>query len=354
MSTQCLHCGAWSREIAAVLSHCGKCIKEGKETVIKYLHDVHRNIDRQRKLLGPAEQGKGYPSCRICSRGCSPAPGERGFCRLRENRDGRLLHLAGTPSRGLLQHYYDPLPTNCVADWVCPARGQYYWGKNLAVFYGACTLNCLFCQNWQYRVLTEELQPLYSAQELAARVDDSTACICFFGGDPAPQAPHALNTARKALKLNPRLKICWETSGLMTAVFLEKMLALSLQSGGTVKFDIKAYNENLYFALTGWNNGQLFANFARCAEVSSQNNSTLAVASTLLVPGYIDADEVYSIASFIASIDPQTPYSLLGFYPHFYMKDLPKTRRKTARECYSAAREAGLKRVRLANEHLLI
>ncbi len=32
--------------------------------------------------------------------------------------------MGGDPARGLLQWYRDPLPTNCVADWVCPASGS--------------------------------------------------------------------------------------------------------------------------------------------------------------------------------------------------------------------------------------
>ncbi|GAI66259.1 unnamed protein product, partial [marine sediment metagenome] len=77
------------------------------------------------------------------------------------------------------------------------------------------------------------------------------------------------------------------------------------------------------------------------------------VASTLLVPGYVDERQVGKIAEFIASLNPDIPYSLLGFYPHFYMKDLPTTSREHAERCYKAALDAGLKRVRIGNLHLL-
>jgi pyruvate formate lyase activating enzyme len=50
--------------------------------------------------------------------------GERGFCGLRTVRNGKLVHFAGTPARGLLSWYRDPLPTNCVADWVCEGSGH--------------------------------------------------------------------------------------------------------------------------------------------------------------------------------------------------------------------------------------
>ncbi|MBM4428993.1 MAG: radical SAM protein, partial [Chloroflexi bacterium] len=70
------------------------------------------------------------------------AEGETGYCGLRTNDGGKLKHFAGTPAKGLLQWYFDPLPTNCVADWVCGGHTQRGY-TNLAVFYGACSFNCL-------------------------------------------------------------------------------------------------------------------------------------------------------------------------------------------------------------------
>jgi pyruvate formate lyase activating enzyme len=77
------------------------------------------------------------------------------------------------------------------------------------------------------------------------------------------------------------------------------------------------------------------------------------IASTLLVPGYVDVEEVEQIARFAASLDPSIPYSLLGFHPQFHMDDLPMTSREHARRCEEAARSAGLTRVTIGNAHLL-
>ena len=77
------------------------------------------------------------------------------------------------------------------------------------------------------------------------------------------------------------------------------------------------------------------------------------MASTLLVPGYVDEHEVARLASFIASLNPDIPYALLGFSPDFYLPDLPATSREHAEHCLARAREAGLRQVRLGNTHLL-
>jgi pyruvate formate lyase activating enzyme len=77
------------------------------------------------------------------------------------------------------------------------------------------------------------------------------------------------------------------------------------------------------------------------------------VASTLLVPGYVGEEEVSKIASFIARLNPDIPYALLGFAPQFCLDDFPTTSVAQAEACVEAAKRAGLRRVRLGNHHLI-
>lgn len=83
-----------------------------------------------------------------------------------------------------------------------------------------------------------------------------------------------------------------------------------------------------------------------------RSNPPLVIASTLLVPGYIDAEEVGRIAEFIANLNPDIPYALLGFHPNFFMDDLPYTSSRHASEALEAARAAGLCNIRLGNVQL--
>jgi pyruvate formate lyase activating enzyme len=243
-----------------------------------------------------------------------------------------------------------------VADWVC--EGSRQRGKvNLAVFYEACTFNCVSCQNWHFRLK----RPLgrVSAEELAAWAHRRTFCVCYFGGDPTPQMPHALATSRRLAEQG--VTVCWETNGSMHPGLLDQAVDLSLRTGGCIKFDLKAFDGNLHLALTGASNEQTLRNFRRAAqrnlERQAQGNgrgaTPLVVASTLLVPGYVEAEEVGRIARFIAGIDPSIPYALLGFHPHFFIPDLPRTSVRHADEAEAAARAAGLSRVRVGNRHLL-
>jgi pyruvate formate lyase activating enzyme len=96
-------------------------------------------------------------------------------------------------------------------------------------------------------------------------------------------------------------------------------------------------------------------NFARTAQkIAERPQPPPVVASTLLVPGYIEAQEIGAIAAFIAGSTPDVPYALLGFHGDFLMTDLPRTSRDQANRCLEAARDVGLKNVRIGNTHILI
>jgi len=140
----------------------------------------------------------------------------------------------------------------------------------------------------------------------------------------------------------------------MNPELLGEMLNLSLKSGGCIKFDIKAWNDSLHKALCGVSNARTKENFERAAQwVEKRPKPPLLVASTLLVPGYIDEKEVEDISKWIASLDPEIPYALLAFHPQFFFKDLPTTSRRMAFRCKEVAEEAGLRNVRIGNLHLL-
>jgi len=81
-------------------------------------------------------------------------------------------------------------------------------------------------------------------------------------------------------------------------------------------------------------------------------NLPILTASTLLVPGYVDAEEVRNLASLIAEVDSGIPYTLLAFYPQYAMTDLPTTSRELAIKCRDVAEEY-LKNVRIGNIQLL-
>lgn len=352
--TACYICGAAFPAVAKALGLCAACARTGGGEVEDLVRRAHAKTRAAFGLSPFPPRGGTGRACRMCGNACLLGEGERGYCGLRVARDGGIRHLAGTSRGAVVEFYHDPLPTNCVADWVCAGSGD-RGRNNLAVFLGACTFDCLFCQNTQFRLLTACLAPIRRPKEIAAAADEATGCICWFGGDPSAQMPFALRASEIALTSGRRKpRICWETNGSMHPGFLRRAMDMSLSSGGCVKFDLKAFDPNLHLALCGVTNRMTLENFTYAASrVSERPEPPPLVASTLMVPGYVEAEEVGRIASFIAGLNRDIPYSLLAFHPQHAMRDLPATSMRQAEECREAALAAGLTRVHVGNIHLL-
>ncbi|NWF86927.1 radical SAM protein [Candidatus Bathyarchaeota archaeon] len=367
---KCLVCGDKAATISDSLGVCLKCIREKNEKAREISSQVHAKSRAAFGLPSKPPKHSGGLLCGVCANNCVIGKGNCGFCGLVWNVDGRLVRFGGTAEKGVLEWYYDSLPTNCVSWWFCPGCTGNGYPKyahkpeaergyvNLAVFYGACSYDCLFCQNWHYRNLSVKHKPIMSAETLAAKVDEHVSCICYFGGDPSPQMPHSLEVSRIALekaKAEKRiLRICWETNGYMNTKLAEKAAEYALISGGNIKFDLKVWSEELNIVLCGVSNKPTLANFKMVGKKFYRQRKELPMftASTLLIPGYVDVEEVENIARFIGEIDSNIPYTLLAFYPCYVMNDLPTTSRKQASECQQAA-ERHLKKVRIGNIHLL-
>lgn len=362
----CPVCDERFPDIGNTVGVCPQCIRDRwieSRRIIECVQMESRGLFRLPPFPPATPDGV---SCDLCLHECRMGPRDRGYCAVRNGtpesmrEDGRV--------RGRLSYYYDPLPTNCVADWVCAggtgagypvyahSKGTEVGHYNLAVFFEACNFNCLYCQNWSFKETTGPEREWLSVDAMARAVSRQTSCICYFGGDPVPQLPYALRVSEKAREERPGeiLRICWETNGSMLPTHLKRMAGISLKSGGTVKVDLKAWNPNIHRALCGCDNRQVLENFAALAKwVPERPDPPFLVASTLLVPGYVGEEEVAKIASFIARLNPDIPYALLGFAPQFCLDDFPTTSKVQAEACMEAARRAGLRRVRLGNHHLI-
>lgn len=366
---ECSLCGE-EKWISKTLGVCSDCIEENFSKAKELLTKAHTQIRKEYDLPypPPQAQGKDVVSCSLCANGCHLAPGDRSFCGLRRNEDGSLESKV-TADKALFHAYADPIPTNCCANWFCPAgtgRGYPEYAhdpdtehgyQNLAVFFYGCNFDCLFCQNASHKAVQEK--PPRHASDLAQRVlrNEQFACVCYFGGSPEPQLPFGLNLNRQILKQKEEdriLRICFEWNGAGNPNLVKKAAQQALASGGIIKFDLKAPDSKLSYALSGVKNERAYSNFEMIYDEywHKRPDLPLLTATTLLVPGYIGAKEVERIAQRIARIDEHIPYSLLVFHPDFQAKDLPITPKKVAKESYRRASNY-LKRVHLGNKHLL-
>ncbi len=327
---------------------------------------AHEEIRRDYGLPPHPPRTEGGVPCTLCANHCIIGLGERGYCGLRENQSGNLKTLI-TPNRALLHSYLDPHITNCCAAWFCPAATgvgypQYAhdptWEKgyyNCSVFFYGCNFNCLFCQNSSHKNLREGTLTTLEGFIEPIKSHSHVSCICYFGGSPEPQLPFAINASKRLLEesSNRILRICFEWNGCGDTQLVRKAAELSYRSGGNIKFDLKCYNADLSLALSGVSNTVAYQNFEMIArKFYERKKPPVLTATTLLVPGYVDATEVDQIARFISDLDPEIPYSLLLFHPDFYMSDMTFTSRRQMDRCREAAKRH-LKNVHVGNVQLL-
>lgn len=363
----CRVCGAKGPHVSEAIRVCRDCLVREPDRSMRVVIESHKESRLPFRLPGVPPRSGGV-KCVICSSECALGEGEVGYCGIRWAEGGRLKSLVG-PDEALLHYYLDPHVTNCCNAWFCPGgcgtgyprysytRGPETGYYNLALFFYGCDFNCLFCQNWEHKLLKNARR--VRVEELVGYTlsKPEVSCWCWFGGSPEPQLPFAVKASRAVLEAKPRnriLRICYEWNGTGNPGLVRRALEDVVESGGNVKFDLKAYNNALHVALTGQDNKPVLRNFELVYDLfwERRRDPPVLGATTLLVPYYVNEEEVESIARFIASLDPEIPYNLLVFHPDYLMSDSVVTPVDQARRAYLAARKH-LKRVNVSNLHLL-
>ncbi|MFW9846681.1 MAG: radical SAM protein, partial [Candidatus Thorarchaeota archaeon] len=187
--------------------------------------ETHEQLRNKQNLVPSVPKG-GSVVCPDCGNHCMLDEGEVGFCNLRLVGNDRIVHRFS--GKAIASWYFDPLPTNCVADWVCPVtKGDPTFShsrrlNNLAVFYGSCNSDCLFCQNDSFRTMMANGRPLMTPEELSDVANDQTACVCYFGGDPACNPSHSLETSN-LLNEERNVRVCYETNGNISRKWLGRI-----------------------------------------------------------------------------------------------------------------------------------
>jgi pyruvate formate lyase activating enzyme len=338
-----IQCRICQGKAARAIGLCVECLRDISDA--GSLVDLHINAREKYGLHPKPPKSRGGVVCTICANSCRIETDGCGYCGINRNERGQIASVVH--EEALAYMYLDPLPTNCCAAWFCPGSDER--GYNLAVFFYGCNFDCLFCQNASHKLL-KDAQAVSLKEMVHAAMNPRVRCVCFFGGSPEPQLPFALRAAREIVQESENGKhICWEWNGCGNPALVREAAELSAVSGGTAKFDLKCSNPNLSLALCGVSNKRSFENLRMISEAGYGN---ILTATTLLVPYYVDAEEVRAIASFLAAIDSNIPYSLLVFHPDFYLDDLPITPREQVDECCEVARSY-LQRVNIGNEHLL-
>lgn len=280
------------------------------------------------------EEGGGRLVCDVCPRGCHLEPDQRGFCFVRQNRDGRIVSTTYGRSTGFCIDPIEKKPLN-----------HFYPGSAVLSFGTAgCNLGCKFCQNWtttksrEVDQLCEEASPEAIA-EAAKRLDCRSVAYTY--NDPIVWLEYAIDTARACRAVG--VKNVAVTSGYMLpaprAAFYEWMDAANV--------DLKAFDDGFYRRLCL---GQLEPVLDTLVWLVRETDVWLEI-TNLLIPGENDAPEgIERMCRWIAKeLGPDVPLHFSAFHPDFKMTDRTSTPLPTLLAAHEIARRAGLHYVYTGN-----
>lgn len=166
--------------------------------------------------------------------------------------------------------------------------------------------------------------------------------VAFTGGDLACQPEFYAKSAELVKALDVDLLVLFETNGYGLT---PKNLDLFKKSGiDSFWLDIKAYDENIHKVLTGVSNKRILS----LPEEIISRGFTLEVLS-LYIPGWVETDQIGRVAALLAGVDEEIPFTILAFFPEYQLKNVPPPTLEQMLSAYTAAKEAGLKNIKLGN-----
>jgi len=281
----------------------------------------------------PSEWYKGLENgrieCTLCPVQCRLRPGERGKCRVRENRDGQAYTLAwGNPV--LVQT--DPVERK-------PFFHVLPGSRALSVSTAGCPLECRFCEVWDMALAAPEEVHAYdlSPEEVVghAKSAGARAVSCAFG-EPVAFYEYMRDIAEKAREEG--LLNLVHTSGYINREPLEEIAGLI----DAVNVDLKGFDESFYREMTG---GEL-STVKETLRILGKNGVHIEI-TNLVIPGVNDdPDQVASMCRWIRDeLGPGVPVHFARFYPLYKLANLPPTPVSTLDKVRGTALEAGLENV---------
>jgi pyruvate formate lyase activating enzyme len=291
-------------------------------------------VMKKAQFWEPLDQNRVH--CNLCRFHCRIAPGRRGICGVRENRDGTLYTLVYGLS---IAEHVDPIEKKPLFHFLPGTR-------SLSVATAGCNFHCLHCQNYQISQLSREGggeipgQPRSPEQIVSRALDAGCRSIAYTYTEPTIFFEYAYDTA--VLAREAGLKNVFVSNGYITTEALEK-IAPYLDAAN---IDLKAFSDKFYREVTGAS----LAAVLECLRDYRRLGIWLEV-TTLLIPEHNDTpDELQAMASFIVDeLGADTPWHVTAFYPTYRMNDVPPTPPKTLLRARRIGQEAGLHYVYTGN-----
>ncbi len=290
--------------------------------------------------------------CTLCPHLCKVAPGHRGACGVRVNRDGRLYTLVGNRT---IAREIDPIEKKPLFHFL-PGSQAY------SIATVGCNLRCLFCVNWEISQspkgrpaetgdfsclpLAEQPPDMEPAQFaspeaiVAEALANRCASMAYTYTEPTIFFELALETAKAAKAAG--LKNLFVTNGFIMPEAL-RTIAPYLDAAN---IDLKSFRDSYYRRVCG----AALRPILDAIRLYKQLGVWIEL-TTLLIPERNDeAQELRDLAGFIKTdLGDDVPWHLSRFFPTYKMANIPSTPLETLRAARQIGFETGLKFVYLGN-----
>jgi pyruvate formate lyase activating enzyme len=279
----------------------------------------------------------GKVSCNLCAHRCHIAPGKRGICRVRENRQGILYSLVYGK---LVAANVDPIEKKPLYHFQ-PGSLSY------SIATAGCNLSCSHCQNHQISLEAPLMDPIPGTLTTPEKVvqdalRSSCRSISYTYTEPTVYMEYARDCATLARENG--ISNVFVTNGFMT----EESAKFAAEFLDAANVDLKGATEQHYKQICGAKLEPVLDTIKRLHEMGVWLEIT-----TLLIPGLNDSRGALEFMSgFIASVDPKIPWHISRFSPTWKMTDRPPTPVESLKLAEKVGKEAGLNYVYLGNVSL--
>ena len=262
--------------------------------------------------------------------------GDRGFCFVRRNVDGEMVLDTYGKSTGFC---IDPIEKKPLSHFL-PGTPVLSFGT------AGCNLGCKFCQNWDISKSREvaRLSDHATPNDIALAAKNSGCrSVAYTYNDPVIWAEYAIDTARACREHG--IKSVAVTAGYIT----EEARADFFAEMDAANIDLKAFEEDFYFKLTG---SHLQPVLDTIRYVCNETDCWVELTNLIIPDANDSADEIRRMSDWLLeNVGPNVPIHFTAFHPDFRMTDRPRTSHDTLIMAYDVARRAGLNYVYVGNVH---
>ncbi len=276
---------------------------------------------------------RGTLQCEICFRRCIIKNKQRGFCRNKENIDGKLYNIVHSRPSSI---QIDPIEKE-------PQLHMLPGTQILCFGTAGCNLRCQHCHNWQLSQRPiEEMSYCYDMSPQAAvdmALKKQIPTLSFTYNDPISFYEYVYDIAKLA---KPKgLRILWHSNGSLNPKPLKELLKYT----DAVTIDLKGFSKRAYD-----NSFAELEPVLQLLKIIKEQQKWLEIVN-LVIPTINDyPEEIQDMCRWIKdNLGKEVPLHFSRFYPSYRLTNLPPTSIETLERFYKIAKNTDLDYVTIGN-----